>query len=141
MMKLNERQIRFADYYLENGNAEESARLAGYSPRTARGHAHKMLRNVAIYDYLQERIASKNDSLIAKQDEILELLTGIVRGQINGAALVGIGGGAQSVEQIPPTLSERTRAAELLGKRYAMWTDKQIVEGVQQVVIQNDLQD
>lgn len=124
MVKLNDKQKEFADHYLKNGNAEESARLAGYSVRTARGHAHKMLQNVAIASYLDKRIAQKDDKLIAKQDEILELLTSIARGQTNGTALVGIGGGAQSVEQIPPTLSERTKAAELLGKRYAMWTEK-----------------
>ncbi len=35
-MKLTEKQKRFADYYIELGNATEAARKAGYSSKTAK---------------------------------------------------------------------------------------------------------
>lgn len=124
-MELNERQRRFADYYIETGNAEESATRAGYS---ARGNTTKLLQNTTIKSYIDERLESLKDKRIADQEEILLLLTEIVRGNTTGTSLVGIGGGAQRVDQLPPSVSERTKAAELLGKRYAMWTEKQEVD-------------
>jgi phage terminase small subunit len=124
MVKLSVKHQAFADYYIEFGSAEQAAIKAGYSKTYARGNAHKLVAHVSIKAYIDGRLESLKDKRIADQEEILRLLTDIARGQTSGTALVGIGGGAQSVEQIPPTLSERTKAAELLGKRYAMWTDK-----------------
>lgn len=124
MVKMNERQRRFADYYIETGNAEESAKRAGYS---ARGNTTKLLQNTTIKTYIDKRLAELKEKNIADQEEVLRLLTDIARGKATGTALVGIGQGAQNVEQVTPTLSERTRAAELLGKRYALFTDKQEV--------------
>ena len=127
MVKLNERQRRFADYYIETGNAEEAAKRAGYS---ARGNTTKLLQNTTIKKYIDERLDLLKEKSIADQEEVLRLLTDIARGKARGTGLVGVGGGAQVVEQLPPTLSERTRAAELLGKRYALFTDKQQVENI-----------
>lgn len=37
---------------------------------------------------------------------------------------VGIGEGAQELEDKDPYLKDRVKAAELLGKRHGMWTEK-----------------
>lgn len=58
----------------------------------------------------------------------MELLTAVLRGEARSAVLRGIGEGAQVIEEyMPPTTAERIRAAELIGKRYALFTDKQEV--------------
>ena len=123
-MPLNERQRKFADYYIETLNAERSAIRAGYSERTARGHAHKMLQNVAIKKYIDESMEKHQEKRIADQEEILLFLSDVIRGKATGKDKLGLGQGAEKVIDRKPNLQERIRAAEQLGKRYAMWTDK-----------------
>ena len=78
--KLNEKQKAFADYYIESLNAYESAIKAGYSESYAKSQSYKLLDNVGIKNYIDERMASKDDYRIASQDEILQILTDIARG-------------------------------------------------------------
>lgn len=77
--KLNERQKRFADEYIISGNAEQSALKAGYSEKYARGHAHKLVANVGIKKYIDERQEELKKTTIATQSEVLEGLTAIFR--------------------------------------------------------------
>ena len=49
------------------------------------------------------------------------------------------GDGVQEVIQKPPDERERTKAAELLGKRYRLFTDKVEVEGAIPIVIVDDI--
>ena len=61
-MNLTPKQKAFADEYIICGNAEESARRAGYSEKYARGNAHKLVANSCISEYI-----AKKQSLIEKQ--------------------------------------------------------------------------
>ena len=79
MVKLTVKQQRFADEYILSGNAEEAATLAGYSKATARGHSHKLLQNVAIKSYMDERFQELQSAKIADQRELLEILTQVAR--------------------------------------------------------------
>lgn len=140
--KLNPKQQAFADFYIETGNATKAAIKAGYSEKYANTNASKLLQNTTIKSYIDAHMAEIKTQRIADQTEILETLTSIMRGESRSAILKGVGEGAQIIEEeMPPTTPERVRAAELLGKRYAMWTDKQQVDGVAQVVIKDDLDD
>lgn len=124
-MELTERQRRFADEYIRTGKITESALNAGYSLRSAKQTGQQNMTKPAVKAYIDKRLNELKKDAIADQDEILQFLTKVVRGEQNGATLLGIGQGAQMVDQMPPTLAEQTKAAELLGKRYAMWTEKQ----------------
>lgn len=137
MRKLTEKQKRFADYYIELGNAEEAAKRAGYS---ARGNTTKLLQNTTIREYIQQRLAEKDKERIASQDEILSFLTQVMRGEVTERIPV-VGKDFFEMIDNTPSIKDRVKAAELLGKRYAMWTDKQQIEGTQQVVIVEDLDD
>lgn len=128
-MKMTEKQRRFADFYIELSNGTEAAIKAGYSKKTARAIAAENLTKPYISDYIEKRLEELASERIANQQEIMEYLTSVVRGDARGTALVGAGMGAQDVKQVSPTVSERTAAAISLGKRYAMWTDKQEVSG------------
>ena len=124
--KLNPKQQAFADYYIELGNAEEAALKAGYSKAYARGKAYTLLANVGIKSYIDERMEELKSERIADQQEILETLTAVLRGEMRSAVLIGLGGGEEDItHDMPPTTAERIKAAELLGKRYGMWVDKQ----------------
>ena len=126
--KMNERQRRFADEYLIDLNAERAAIRAGYSERYARGNAHKLVANSCIKEYIDARMAEKEKELIADQDEVLRYLTSVLRGESQSTEIVveGIGDGCSEARTIlkEPSEKDRLKAAELLGKRYGLYTDK-----------------
>lgn len=129
--KLTIKQQAFVNYYIELGNATQ-AYLKAYpnvkKETVASAAGIRLLRNVKVKKYIDEQMEILKSERVADRQEILELLTSIARGESKSATLIGIGEGAQAIEeQMPPTTTERIRAAELLGKRYAMWTDKQEV--------------
>lgn len=143
--KLTIKQQAFADAYIESGNGSEAYKKAYPNVKkdeTARVNASRLLTNANVKSYIAERMEELKSERVADQQEILELLTSVIRGEAQSAVLRGIGEGAQTIDdEMPPTTAERIKAAELLGKRYAMWTDKQQVDGVAQVVIKDDLDD
>ena len=127
--KLTPKQQDFADHYIKLGNATEAAIKAGYSKRTAKEIASENLTKPNIKNYIDERMEMLKTERVADQQEILETLTSVLRGEATAATLRGIGEGAQVIdEDMPPTMGERIKAAELLGKRYRMWTEKVDVE-------------
>lgn len=127
-MKLTIKQKRFADEYIISGNAEEAAVIAGYSEKYARGNAYKLVANSGIKSYIDKRLKELDDKQIAKQEEVLKYLTSVVRGESRSAVVVveGEGDGVSSARLIdkPPDEKEKLKAAELLGKRYRLFTDK-----------------
>lgn len=126
--EVNERQKRFADEYLTDLNAEAAAIRAGYSRKYARGNAHKLVANSCIKAYIQQRMAEKESALIADQDEVLKYLTSVLRGESQSEEIVveGIGDGCSEARtmQKAPSEKDRLKAAELLGKRYGLYTDR-----------------
>ena len=81
-----------------------------------------------IKEYIAERMAKKQDALIADQDEVLKYLTAVMRGKSEAEIVVveGTGEGCSEARtmQKAPDEKERLKAAELLGKRYGLYTEK-----------------
>lgn len=127
MTKMTLKQQRFADEYIITGNLYKSAVEAGYSEKYAKSQSHKLLENVGIKSYIDVRLAKLESEKIATQEEVLQYLTSVMRGEKTEPLLVLDGEGAQKVIEAVSNVQSRTRAAELLGKRYSMWTDKQEV--------------
>lgn len=125
---MKDRQRRFADEYLIDLNAEAAAVRAGYSPRYARGNAYKLVARSGIKDYIEKRMAEKESELIADQNEVLRYLTAVMRGESTSEEIIveGIGDGHSKARKLEKTPSEKDRlkAAELIGKRYGLFTDK-----------------
>jgi phage terminase small subunit len=136
MAELTEKQKRFADYYIESGNAEEAAKRAGYN---ARGNTTKLLQNTTIRAYIDKTMASKDNERIASQDEVLEFLTNVMRGKVIERVPILVGNGMQELVDNVPPVQVREKAAELLGKRYMLWTDRQQIEGNIGVQIVDDV--
>lgn len=122
-MKLTEKQKRFADYYIETGNGAESARKAGYKGTNHDNIATENLRKLAIKSYIDEQIEKKDIQRIASQEEVLQYLTKVLRGE-ETERLPIVGKDFFEMVDNTPTIRDRTKAAELLGKRYTLWTDK-----------------
>jgi phage terminase small subunit len=127
-LKLTDKQKIFCDEYIISLNATQAAIKAGYSKKTARKIAAENLTKPVIQNYISERMKQKESSLIATQDEVLQYLTSVLRGesQTTDIVLVGMGDGYQEVQEVEkkPSEKERLKAAELLGKRYGLYTDK-----------------
>jgi hypothetical protein len=70
--KLTPKQKAFADYYIETGNATEAAIKAGYSKKTAYSIGNENLKKPEVKKYIEQRIAEKEEKLIAKQDKIVK---------------------------------------------------------------------
>lgn len=125
---MNERQRRFADEYIKDPNATKAAIKAGYSKKYANTNASKLLQNTTVANYIESRLEELKKESIAEQDEILQFLTSVMRGEAKGKQKLGIGQGAEKVIDMGPSVQERVKAAEQLGKRYGMWTDKKEME-------------
>ena len=127
--KLTPKQRAFCDYYIELGNATEAAIKAGYNKKTARQIGSMNLTKVDIKQYIEERLKSIEDERIAKGEEVLQYLTRVMRGE------------EKDQFGLDASLQDRTKCAELLGKRYRLFTEKIEVDGVQQVQIVDDIDD
>lgn len=140
-IKLTPKQRLFCEEYLIDLNATRAAIRAGYSEKTAATIGNENMRKPLIKAYINKAMNSKLESTIATQEEVLETLTAILRGELNGTALKGVGMGAQEVVQVAPTVSERKAAADLLGKRYSLWTEKHDVNVTGAVTFVDDIGD
>lgn len=123
-MKLTEKQKRFADEYIISGNATQSAIKAGYSKKTAAVIGTENLIKPNIKNYIEERLEELKSERTADAQEVLEYLTSVMRGNETEEVLIGIGEGVQSTVQKEVGAKDRLKAAELLGKRFALFTDK-----------------
>ena len=138
-MKLNARQKAFCEYYVASGNATEAATKAGYSKRTAKSIGQRLLTFVDIKTYIDELMQKLESDRIATAEEVLQNLTAMMRGEIQEEVVVdeGEGDGVSSARIMKKQVSakERIKAAELLGKRHALFTDKTKIEGTLPVMI------
>ena len=127
-MALNHKQKQFYKEWLIDANATQAAIRAGYSKKTAYSQGQRLLKNVEGQKYLAELMAEKESELIACQDEVLKYLTSVMRGKSQSTEIVveGIGDGCSEARTVlkEPSEKERLKAAELLGKRYGLYTDK-----------------
>lgn len=140
MAELTAKQQRFCDEYLIDLNATQAAIRAGYSKKTANRIGTENLSKPVIREYIAQRMAEKEASLIADQNEVLEYLTSVMRGAQKEQTLRLAGEGVQEIADIDVSAKERLKAAELIGKRYGMFRDNVNVE-LEPVTILNDLEE
>ena len=119
-MKLTEKQKRFADEYIISGNATQAAIKAGYAKKAAYQTGAENLRKPQIKNYIDERLEELQSRRIANAQEVLEYLTGVMRGDEKEEVMTEDG-----VAYREPSVKDKLKAAELLGKRHALFTEKQ----------------
>ena len=123
---MTEKQKRFCDEYLIDLNgtrAYKAAYPAVKSDKAAGAASARLLGNVSIRAYL----------------------TSVLRGESEASVVVveSVGDGCSEARTItkPPDERERLKAAELLGKRFGLFTDKVNVSGSGVVQIVDDIPD
>ena len=147
MTKLTEKQRRFADYFVETGNGTEAAKKAGYKGKNLNRIAAENLSKLDIKNYIDEKLEEMSSKRIASANEVMELLTSAARGELEEEVVVveNIGDYCSEAKVIKKQIGakDRIKAAELLGKRYRLWTDKLEVKGMVPVMIvgEDELED
>ena len=128
---MTEKQKRFCDEYLIDCNATRAYKAVYQnvkSDETAKSAASRLLTNVNVKKYIDDRMEELHNEKTADAQEVIEYLTSVLRGESIAQEIVveGTGDGcseARTMEKAPSE-KEKLKAEELLGKRYALFTDK-----------------
>lgn len=138
---MTEKQKIFADEYIICLNATRAYKKAYPNVKkdeVARANGSRLLTKANVKTYIDEQLEKLQSERIADQQEVMEYLTAVMRGKKTEPLLVLDGEGKQKVVDAIPPVQARTKAAELLGKRYRLFTDKQEVEVQGTVVFANE---
>lgn len=128
--KITVKQQKFADLYIETGNATQSYIDAGYKATkraVAEANARKLLGNYSVQKYIEEKMDQLQQESIASQEEVLQYLTKVMRGE------------EKDQFGLDASLQDRTKCAELLGKRYGTFVDKKEISGGYTVELVDDV--
>lgn len=116
---MNERQKKFADEYIISGVAYNAALKAGYSEKYAKARSHLLLENVGIKAYIDERLKELEKEKIAKQDEVMQVFTSILRQELMEEVIELNAMTGQFVKtKKPPSIAEVIKAGSEIMKRY-----------------------
>lgn len=139
---MTNKQKRFVYEYLIDLNATQAAIRAGYSEKFAHTNANKLLHITTIKALIKKELDQMRSNKIATIEEIMVYLTSVMRGQSESEIVIveGMGDGCSSARTMTkaPDEKERLKAAELLGKRFGMFTDKVNLDGAVPVIISGE---
>lgn len=128
---MTEKQKMFADEYLIDLNATRAYRAVYKTIKNdgvARRNGSRLLTNADIKKYIDERLEEIRNEKTADAQEVMEYLTAVLRGESTSEEIVieGCGDGMSEARTMEKRPSERDRlkAAELLGKRFGLYTDR-----------------
>lgn len=155
---MTEKQKRFADEYIIDLNATRAYKVAYpnvKSDETARVNSSRLLTNANVKAYVEEKLQEISDSKIADAKEVMEYLSSVMRREHKEFVVVTCktrtsdyddNGKKRIIDteeprlvEIPAKLSDANKAAELLGKRYSLFTDKLQVDGTSVVQILDNI--
>ncbi|HEL1583988.1 TPA: terminase small subunit [Streptococcus suis] len=125
---MTEKQKIFADEYIISLNATQAYKKAYPNIKkddAASVNGSKLLRNTKVKAYIDEQLEKLQSKRVADQQEVLEFLTSVMRGEVTEPLLILDGEGTQRMVMAKPSVSTRKSAAVDLGKRYGLFVDKQ----------------
>ena len=146
---MTEKQRRFCEELLLDGDAGQAALRAGYAPGLAARAGQALLAKEEVLARLRELLAEREaGGDIARADEVMRYLTSVMRREKRENVVVTLKEEesvfepddrgtlrrrtrrteAPRVVEVPAKLSDANRAAELLGRRYAMFTESVAAE-------------
>lgn len=125
--KLTEKQKRFIDYYIETANATKACEMAEYKGKNLNRLGSQNLSKLD--KFIKMKLQEKENNRIASQDEVLQYLTKVMRGE------------EKDQFGLDASLQDRTKCAELLGKRYGTFVEKKEVVGSYTVELVDDVHD
>ena len=141
---MTEKQKMFCNEYLIDLNGTRAYKAVYTNIKTdnaAAARASKLLDQDDINNYIQKRLKEIESERTADIQEVMEYLTSVMRGESKSSVLSMCGDGCQETIEKPPDEKERLKSAELLGKRYRMFTDQVDLTSNGQPVIVDDIKD
>ena len=126
-MTMTEKQRIFADEYLKDLNGTRAYKVAYSNVKkdsVAATNAGRLLRNAEVKNYIDEQLEIMHNERTADAQEVLEYLTSIMRGEQTEKRTISVGDGMQMITDIDVGAKDRIKAAELIGKRHSMFTDR-----------------
>ena len=143
---LTDKQKKFAEEYIQDLNATRAYKVAYpkvKSDRAASSAGARLLTNVNIRTYIDALLEELKNSKVADAQEVMEYLTSVMRREHveyvpikiteeKAEYIPDLNGKMRKhshkeetvqIVQVPAKLSDANKAAELLGKRYALFTD------------------
>lgn len=128
---MTEKQRLFADEYLIDLNATRAYRAVYKNIKNdgvARRNGSRLLTNADIKKYIDDRLEEIHNEKTADAQEVMEYLTAVLRGESTSEEIVveGLGDGVSEARTMEkrPSEKDRLKAAELLGKRFGLYTNK-----------------
>ena len=128
---MTKKEKMFVDAYGKDikRNQTAAAIAAGYSEKTAPQAASRLMKKDEIKQAIDERLKELHEQNTAQANEVIEFLTAVMRGENVDNIPIFVGDGFQKLTEGKPPAKDRLRAAEMLGKYYALFTDKLNVDG------------
>jgi phage terminase small subunit len=108
---LSEQQKKFADFFIESGNATEAYRRAGYKSKgsAAEANASRLIRNDKVQEYIQERNKQLENDRIISMEEVKKFWS-------------------ETIWNEEADLKHRLKASEYIAKTNAAFIEKQEVK-------------
>ena len=138
---MNTKQEMFVNEYLIDYNATQAAIRAGYSEKTARSIGQQLLTKLDIKNAIKEQREKIQNDNIATAKDVEEFLSLAMNDEIEEEQVLMSPNG--EVCRVVKKLSgkDRIKAAELMGKRHALFTDKTEMTVTEVPVFVDDLGD
>lgn len=112
------KQERFCEEFIVDANARAAAIRAGYSAKSE-SNPQRLMANKEVRARICELMGSIQSERVARAAEVVGFLTAVMRDEVEG---------------MKTTSKDRIRAAELLGKRYGVFGEKDC-GGDQEVIV------
>lgn len=122
-MAMTDKQQIFADEYLKDLNGTRAYKAAYPNVKkdsVAAANAARLLRNAKVKSYIDDQLKKMHNERTADAQEVLEYLTSVMRGHETETVATAKG----LYADVDVGAKDRIKAAELLGKRHALFTDK-----------------
>ena len=119
------RKKAFIESYINDPKRNQTAAAiaAGYSPKTARQYASQLMKDEEVAAAIAELEKELHEQNTAKANEVIEFLTSVMRGEkVDNWALRTVEG-SEELQKGEPSAKDKLKAAEMLGKYYALFTE------------------
>lgn len=128
---MTKKEKMFVDAYVNDvkRNQTAAAIAAGYSEKTAAQAASRLMKKDEIKQAIDAQLKELHEQNTAQANEVIEFLTAVMRGENVDNIPIFVGDGFQKLTEGKPPAKDRLRAAEMLGKYYALFTEKLNVDG------------
>ncbi|KKN10218.1 hypothetical protein LCGC14_1038740 [marine sediment metagenome] len=125
---INEKRKRFCEEYIKDLNGKEAAIRAGYSERTAKQEAYKLLNDPGVSEHLaklQKKTSKRNEITI---DELIQDL--LEMNNVNIADLYDKKGKMKNISDLPRNLTKCIQEIQITraGTKYKFYSRLEVLE-------------